>query len=63
MSLLGFLIALLVFCVIIWAARSLMSAFGIGDPISTVVMVLLVILMLVWLLGQVGIMAPVLRLR
>lgn len=63
MSLLGFLIALLVFCVIIWAARSLMSAFGIGDPIATVVMVLLVILMLVWLLGQVGIMAPVLRLR
>lgn len=63
MSLLGFLIALIVFCVVIWAARALMAAFGIGDPIATVIYVVLVLLMLVWLLGALGVVSPVLSLR
>lgn len=64
MSLLSILIVLLVFCIVIWAARSLMSAFGIGDPIHTVVIVLLVLICLFWLLQQLGVMGgPVLRLR
>lgn len=54
MSLIGLLVALLIFCVVIWAARALMAAFGIGDPIVTIVYVILVIIMLVWLLGFIG---------
>lgn len=64
MSLPGILIILLVFCIVIWAARSLMAAFGVGDPISTVVQVLIVLICLFWLLQQLGVVGgPVLRLR
>lgn len=49
------LITLLVACVVLWAAQKLMEAFGIGDPIRTVVYVVLVIIMLLWLLGAVNI--------
>ena len=65
MSLLALLFVLLVFCVVIWAARSLMAAFGIGDPIATVVYVVLVVVCLWWLAGQLGVISggPVLRLR
>lgn len=55
MSLLGLLIALLVFCVVVWAARSLLAAFGIGDPVATVIYVVLVIIGLFILLGYTGI--------
>jgi hypothetical protein len=54
MSLIGLVIALLIFCVVLWAARALMAAFGIGDPIATVVYVLLVLLLLVWLWQGLG---------
>ncbi len=54
MSLLGLLIALLVVCVVVWAARSLMAAFGIGDPIRTVIYVLLVVVFMLWVLGVLG---------
>lgn len=63
MSLVGILIVLLVFCIVIWAARSLMSAFGVGDPIATVVQVLIVVVFLLWLLGQIGAIGPVIRIR
>lgn len=61
MSLLGLLIVLLVVCVVLWAARALMAAFGIGDPIATVVYVLLVLVALLYILGAFGI-GPHLRL-
>ena len=54
MSILGLFIVLIVACVLLWAAQRLMAAFGIGDPIATVVYVLLVLLVLFWLLGQMG---------
>lgn len=54
MSILGLLIALLIFCVLIWSARALMTAFGIGDPIATVIYVVLVILGLFLLLRALG---------
>jgi len=64
MSLIGILLVLLVFCIVIWAAKALMGAFGIGDPIATVVYVLLVLVMLLWLLQQFGVLGgPVLRLH
>jgi hypothetical protein len=54
MSLIGLLLILLIFCVVIWAARALMGAFGVGDPIATVVYVLLVLVALIWLLNTFG---------
>lgn len=63
MSLIGLIIVILVFCVIIWAARSLMAAFSIGDPIATVVYVLLVLIFLLWLVGNLGIAPNILRIR
>ena len=61
MSLIGLLVALVVFGIVLWAARALMGAFGIGEPIATVVHVLLVVVFLVFLLGLIGI-GPGLRL-
>ena len=45
--LLHLLLLLLVVCIVLWAARSLLAAFGIGDPIATVVYVVLVLVVLV----------------
>jgi hypothetical protein len=65
MSILSLLIVLLVCCVVFWAAQKLMAAFGVGDPIRTVVMVILVIILLYWILSAVGLlpMGPHLNLR
>jgi hypothetical protein len=54
MTLLGLLIFLIVACVVVWAARAIMAAFGIGDPIATVVYVILVVFLLMAFLGQIG---------
>lgn len=48
------LVGLIVVCVVIWCAKMLLAAFGIGDPIATVVYVLLVLVALWWLLGEFG---------
>lgn len=67
MPLLGILVAVLVVCVVLWAARALMSAFGVGDPIATVVYVVLVLIALVYLLQAFGVVGGIggssLRLR
>jgi hypothetical protein len=62
MSLLGILVVLLIIGVVFWGATRLLSAFGVGDPLYTVIMVVLVILLLLWFLGQVGV-GPSLSLR
>ena len=64
MSLIGLLVLLLVFCVIVWAARSLLAAFAVPDPIATVVWVLIVLFAVFALLGQIGIIGggPYIRL-
>lgn len=54
MSLIGLLIVLLIGCVLIWAAKALMAAFGIGDPIRTVVYVVLVLIVVFWIVNQLG---------
>jgi hypothetical protein len=54
MNLIGLLIGLIIICAVFWAARALLTAFAIGDPIATVVYVLLVIIVLAWVLSQVG---------
>jgi hypothetical protein len=58
MPLISILIMLIVIGVVLWAARALMSAFGIGDPIATVVYVLLVLVFLIWVLQAFGIWSP-----
>jgi hypothetical protein len=54
MNLIGLLIVLLIFCIVLWAARALMAAFGVGDPIATVVYVVIVIIGLLWLVSALG---------
>ncbi len=64
MDLVSLFIVLLVFCVLIWAARALMSAFGIGDPIATVVYVILVLVVVLYVVQALGFVGgPHLRLR
>ncbi len=65
MSLIGLLILLVVFLVVIWAARALLTAFAVGEPISTVIWVLIVLVAVFALLGQFGIIGegPFIRIR
>lgn len=66
MSILGLLALLVFFCVIVWAARALLAAFAIPEPISTVVWVLIVLLCVFALLGEFGVLGvgtPFLRMR
>ena len=65
MSLIGLLILLLVFCLIVWAARQLMGAFGIGQPIATVVRVVILLIFVLWLIEALGLLpgGPIIRLR
>lgn len=55
------LITLLIFCVVVWAVRALMAAFGIGEPIATVVYVILVLIFLLYLLNALGGYGPTVR--
>ncbi len=65
MSILGLLVLLIVFCVLVWAARALLAAFAVPEPISTVIWVLIVLLAVFALVDQAGILGtgPILRLR
>jgi len=65
MSIIGLLIILLIFCVVVWAVRALLGAFGIGDPISSIVQVVIVLIFVLWLVQQLGFIGggPVLHIR
>jgi len=65
MSLISLLVMLIVFCVIIWAARAILAAFAVPDPIRTVVWVVIVLLCVFALIDQTGLVGstPFLRLR
>ncbi len=54
MSIISLLIVLLIFCLVIWAVRAIMGAFGIGDPISTIVQVIFVLIFVLWVVQQLG---------
>lgn len=62
MGLIGLLVAVLVLCVVIWAARALLAAFAVTDPIRTVVIVVVALICLLWFLSLSG-LAPGLRLH
>ena len=63
MDLLGLLVLLIIIGVVFWAVRTLSGAFGIPQPIVTVIYVVLVIIVLVYLLQLLGGNANVLHLR
>jgi cell division protein FtsW (lipid II flippase) len=50
----GLLVLLLVACIIIWAARTLMRAWNVGEPFATTVYVILVVLFAVAFLMRMG---------
>ena len=52
MSLVAIVVALVVICLLWWAVTSILSAFGVGDPIATVVKVVFVVLMVLWLVSS-----------
>ena len=54
MPLISLLIVLIVVCVLFWAVQQILRAFGIGDPIRTIVMVVFVLIAVVWVLSVVG---------
>lgn len=62
MSLIGLLLVLLVACVVLWAARAIIGAFAIGAPWSTVLYVVIVLIVMLWVLSQLGAGVPGLRL-
>lgn len=54
MNILSILVAVIIICLVFWCIRTLMGAFGIGEPISTVVMVLFVVIVILYLLSLIG---------
>jgi len=65
MSLISLVIALIIICVVYWAIRQILAAFGIGPPIATVVQVLYVLIVVLWLVQTLGLVSggPIVRLR
>ena len=51
---LSLLLFVIVLCAVVWAVRAIMAAFSIGEPISTVVYVLLVLFALATILDRFG---------
>lgn len=63
MPILTLLVGLIVILALFWAARALMAAFGVQDPIATVIYVVLVLLVLFWLLNVFGLIGGSVQLR
>jgi hypothetical protein len=62
-SIIGLLVALVIVCLLFWAVTRILAAFSIGDPIATVVRVILVVLVVLWLISEFGFGAGLPRLR
>lgn len=64
MSIIGLLVLLIIFCVVVWAARALLAAFAVPEPIATVVWVLIVLVAVFMVVNQFGLIntGPVIRL-
>ncbi len=62
MSLIGLLVAVIVFALLYWAIHRIAGAFGLPAPIVAVIDVILVVVAVLWLLGLTGAM-PTLKLR
>jgi len=51
-ELIAVLVGLLVFCLVVWVARRLLSAFGVGEPIAGIVYVVLVVVFVLYVLTR-----------
>lgn len=63
MSLIGLLVALVVVCLVFWAVNAILRAFGVGDPVATLVKVVFVVIVVLWLLSAFGVLPSGVRLR
>ena len=63
MSLIGLLVALVIVCLAWWAVTAILRAFGVGDPIATVVKVVFVVIVVLWLISALGFGTGLPRLR
>lgn len=54
MSLVGLLLLLVICCLAFWAVRAILAAFSIGDPIATLVYVVLVVIVVIYLVQALG---------
>jgi hypothetical protein len=63
MTIIGLLVVLIVIGLVWWAINALLGAFGIGNPIATVVKVLFVVIVILWLISALGYGTGIPRLR
>lgn len=54
MPIIGLLVSLIVICLLWWAVTRVLAAFGVGDPIATVVKVVFVVIVVLWLVAGLG---------
>jgi hypothetical protein len=52
--LISLLIAIVIICVVIWAVKALIAAFGLPQPLATVIYVIVVLIVVVWALRYLG---------
>lgn len=63
MPIVTLLVVLLIFAVLFWAIRTLVPALGLPPAVATVLYVILVLVLVLWLLGVIGAITPVVQLR
>ena len=63
MTIIGLFVARIVVCLLYWACQSILRAFGVGDPIATIVKVVFVLIVVLWLVSAFGGVDLGLRLR
>lgn len=63
MTLLGLLVAVIVICLVFWCVQQLTTAFGVPNQVRVVILVLLVVAVIIWLLGGLGVLDVPIRLR
>ena len=63
MSIISVLVALVVICLLFWAVNAILRAFGVGDPIATIVKVVFVVIVVLWLISALGFGTGLPRLR
>lgn len=51
-TIVGLIVTLIVVGLVWWAINAIMRAFGIGDPIATLIRVLFVVLVALWLVSS-----------
>lgn len=63
MSLISLLVALVIICLVFWAVNAILRAFAIGDPIATLVKVVLVVIVVLWVVSTFFGVGPAIHLR